>query len=182
MSAAKCWLKYFVVKLLVRTWHVAISVTLCGGRGSLWPDLLHSPQSQVTIYLHGITNAHRAVKCWQKPCLLSEKLRNLVNDLKSVFAPSSTTKFAGDIEYFLWQITKLWISPSSHPLQSLTKSLGRNKHGFPEGGNWTPSLNLSCLYAIKVAELVQTGTYRSAVPSLTYPSTSRISRWSGLFR
>lgn len=84
-------------KLLVRTWHVAISVTLCGGRGSLWPDLLHSPQSQVTIYLHGITNAHRAVKCWQKPCLLSEKLTNLVNNLESVFAPSSTTKFAGDI-------------------------------------------------------------------------------------
>lgn len=154
MSAAKCWLKQYTVKLFERTWQAASSVTLCGGRGSLSPDLPLSPWSQVTICLHNIASAHGAIKRWQNPCLFSGELRTLVNHLKSVFAPSSTTKATEDRQYSLWQLKAVSIYSQSFPPNTMKSLEKKNKFGFPEEDNRMPALYLSCWYAIEVSVLV----------------------------
>lgn len=137
-----------------RPWQAVISVTMCGGRGSLSPDLLCSPWCQVTICLHGIASAHKAVKCWQKPpCLFYEELKTLAIHLKSVSAPSNTTKAAEDGECSLWQFKAVTMSSQFSPIT--VKSLGKKTNFvFPEEDNRIPPLCLSCWCAIEVAALV----------------------------
>ena len=153
-SAAKCWLKEYTVKLFERMWQAAISVTLCRGRGSLSPDLLLSPWSQVTICLHGIVSVHGDVKCWQKPYSFPEELRTLVNNLTNVFTPSSTTKVAEHVEHSLWQLKAMAISSQPFPPVTMRSLEKKNEFDFLEEDKRMPDLYLFYRCAIEVTMLV----------------------------